>query len=95
MRAALPVVGLTAASVRELYEVVAATLLLGQLTFTLQAAGVHYAGNARWKDANENLSRAAEIAPRECFFGPACLSGLSLPFWVTVVHDGSTAIPTA
>lgn len=35
---------------------------LGQLTYTLQAAGVHYAGNARWKDAVESLSRAAEYS---------------------------------
>ncbi|KAL1515655.1 hypothetical protein AB1Y20_002273 [Prymnesium parvum] len=35
---------------------------LGQVSFTLQAAGVHYAGNARWEAANEYLSRAAEIA---------------------------------
>ena len=35
---------------------------LGQLTFTLQAAGVHYAGNARWWEAVDSLSRAADIA---------------------------------
>lgn len=35
---------------------------LALLTYTLQAAGVHYAGNARWDDAVESLSRAAEYA---------------------------------
>ena len=35
---------------------------LGQLTYTLQAAGVAYAGNARWSEAVESLFRAAEIA---------------------------------
>jgi len=35
---------------------------LGQLTYTLQAAGVHYAGNARWKDAVDSLTRAADYS---------------------------------
>ena len=34
---------------------------LGQLSYTLLAAGVLDAGQARWGDANDNLARAASI----------------------------------
>lgn len=35
---------------------------LGQLSYTLLAAGVQNAGNAMWAEAVDNLSRAAQIA---------------------------------